>query len=577
MMHNLIAPKRIVAETVAVFGASMAFLMLLAPSAPFTKELGVCESGAVRDVLAGNMVLPHFGSGPMVHVPPLYWWTAALCVKVLGWSELALRLPALVPAALTCAVIFAWSGASIGRRAGLWAAAALLLCHFFLDAARQPRMDAMLALFVTIAIVCLERALSSRRTGWFVLAALAIGLGSLSKGILGVALPGVTIALFLAVRRRFWDLFRLDLVATFTAGLAIGLAWYAAAYNIGGRAFLAWQVGMNLWSRFIPTSVGGAGYCAHPFWYFVPATLSGFLPWSLFLPAAGAALWARRKHEISEPVIFAACWFAAILVFFSASQGKCLIYILPAFPPLAVLTGWTIADARTEFAHSRWTLLLYKAAAAIVAGGAGLAVIAACIAIILGTPDLTYAKLHPTDRRFLEIFAAMAERVSPALIIWILISGTGAILIVFGIRQRSPSKQAFGTLIVAGIGSWFWFAMMSPALAERETLKPFAREVMEIVPPDAPITHVGMEDCDLFFYATRPIEEAMRFSCSANPATPRFIVIRQKDLARLPVAQRACLKPVASSGPVDGNGPRLLLEDANADRVTDSIPARGRK
>src|SRR5436309_1970381 len=81
------------AEGGAVFIAAMAFLFALAPSAPFAKELGICESGAVRDVLAGNLILPRFLPGPIVHVPPLYWWTAALCVKAVGWNELALRMP----------------------------------------------------------------------------------------------------------------------------------------------------------------------------------------------------------------------------------------------------------------------------------------------------------------------------------------------------------------------------------------------------------------------------------------------------------------------------------------------------
>src|SRR5580658_486136 len=44
-------------------------------------------------------------------------------------------------------------------RARLWAAIALTLCHFTIDAARQPRMDALLVTFVTAAIVSLERAI----------------------------------------------------------------------------------------------------------------------------------------------------------------------------------------------------------------------------------------------------------------------------------------------------------------------------------------------------------------------------------------------------------------------------------
>src|SRR5580704_15538537 len=101
-----VSPRGAITEACAVFVASIGFLFALAPSAPFTRELGVCESGAVRDVLAGNIILPYFIPGPMVHVPPLYWWTAALCVRAFGWNELALRLPSMMAAALTCAALF---------------------------------------------------------------------------------------------------------------------------------------------------------------------------------------------------------------------------------------------------------------------------------------------------------------------------------------------------------------------------------------------------------------------------------------------------------------------------------------
>src|SRR5215469_1919360 len=153
---------RLIVQAHGVFLVASGFLIVLAPSAPFTKELGVCESGAVRDVLAGNIILPRFLPGPIIHVPPLYWWLVALYVKALGWSELAFRFPSLIAAALTCAMVFTWSGSTLGPRVGFLAASALLLCHFFLDAARQPRMDSMLALFVTIAAASLERAISLR-------------------------------------------------------------------------------------------------------------------------------------------------------------------------------------------------------------------------------------------------------------------------------------------------------------------------------------------------------------------------------------------------------------------------------
>ena len=219
-MTQPIRPQRICLEAAGIFVGAAVILLTLAPNASFTKELGVCESGAVRDVLAGNVLLPRFIPGPIVHVPPLYWWFAAACVHLMGWTELAFRLPALVPAALTCAIVYAWAASRLGREAALWSAVVLFFGHFFLDAARQPRMDAMLAMFVTAAVAALECAIVTRRRSWFGAAALAIGLGCLTKGILGIALPGCVIALYLLVRGRFAQLFRLDLMAAFTAGLA---------------------------------------------------------------------------------------------------------------------------------------------------------------------------------------------------------------------------------------------------------------------------------------------------------------------------------------------------------------------
>src|ERR1700693_2578286 len=99
-MAESVSPKRIALETAAVFAAALGFLLSLAPAAPFTKELGVCESGAVRDVLAGSIILPHYAPRTPVQVPPMYWWAAAATVRIFGWNEIALRAPSLFAAAM---------------------------------------------------------------------------------------------------------------------------------------------------------------------------------------------------------------------------------------------------------------------------------------------------------------------------------------------------------------------------------------------------------------------------------------------------------------------------------------------
>jgi 4-amino-4-deoxy-L-arabinose transferase-like glycosyltransferase len=583
--------RRLWLEATAIFAAAMAFLFALAPTAPFTKELGVCESGAVRDVLAGNVILPHFVPGPIVHVPPLYWWTAALCVRWLGWNELALRLPSLVPGALTCAIVFAWVAATIGRRAALWAASSLLFCHFFVDAARQPRMDSMLTLFVTAAAVCLERAIRKGPAGaaarsaetatsddkdaispsitshdsaspalFLAIAAAAMGLGILSKGVLGILLPGLALGVYLLVRRRFRELFRPGLIACFAVAFAIGAAWYVAGYEVGGKHFLGWQFGMNLWKRFIPAEEGG-GYCVHPFYYFVPQTLIGFLPWSLYLPAAGVWIWPRRRERLPEPVVYAICWFASSFVFFSASQGKCPVYILPAFPPLAVLAGCAIEQVQQSRLERRALVATFSVGSAATALGVLVLTISAAAIIVSGVPSQLPIRLHPTDQRFLDIFATMAARRAAPLMLWFAVSAIAALATLFAIRHPNVRVQAAGVLVAGAAGVLFWFGTMNPALAEHETLKGFAVEVAKIVPAGGRIGHFGVGDCELNFYTPQLIERTFHFSCDTDSSTPRYFVAREGDFDAMDAAQRSCLEPIARSAPVDSKGARLLLEE----------------
>jgi hypothetical protein len=115
-------------------------------------------------------------------------------------------------------------------------------------------------------------------------------------------------------------------------------------------------------------------------------------------------------------------------------------------------------------------------------------------------------------------------------------------------------------LVVAAAGTVFWFGAMNPALAARKTLAGFAHEVAQAVPPGAQIAHIGIEDCDLYFYSPRPIEEVFRFRCDAAPPFPRYLVIRRQRFDAMAPAARACLRPVLESTPIDNAGSRLLVE-----------------
>jgi len=540
----------------------MAFFLLLRPGVPLGRELATCECGAVRAVLAGHLILPAYRQDEplrVVQTPPLFWWAAALSTRLLGWNTLAVRLPSLIAGAATCAVLFAWLAVVAGRRAALWSVAVLSLSHDFIDTARVPRMDATLVLFVTAATICLERALASagrRRAcaGWYGGAAILMGLGTLTKGPLGIVLPLLAVGLYLVVRGRWRELMGAPLIAAVFTAIIVGGSWYLAAYMTGGMAFVRWQIIGGLWGRFLGSA--GPGLCQHPFYYFVPVLFAGFLPWSVYLPVVGAFV--ARRRPLPEALVFSACWFAAILVFFSSSHGKCLVYVLPAFPPLAATIGITIDSF--ERGDERRGFGLFAAGTLAAAVFIAAIVIVTLVFCLWNPPAILVKFLHPTDRQFLRVFLGEGRSLNGYFLIWMLGSIIGTGICVRGLWRGSAWIQALGVLLISIAGILLWFGGLTPVMAQAKSLEDFSGVVNAIVPPGGIIHFAGrLEDCDLRFYTRDEIRADPKFRCGAQAEPGTYVIFSGQRWTRLTAGEASCLRLVAESGPVDQAGRRMLF------------------
>jgi 4-amino-4-deoxy-L-arabinose transferase-like glycosyltransferase len=158
-----------------------------------------------------------------------------------------------------------------------------------------------------------------------------------------------------------------------------------------------------------------------PFWYYVPVTLLGWLPWTVFVIAS--LVWAVRKlrqRDVDALNVFLFIWIVVVVVFFSVSRSKLPGYILPAIPPgILLLANYlrekimsrphpvlvvlhSVSSSSIVFAALvlRYTLLQHRFIwnAAITAPLVAAIVIAAVIAIFLlktGFAGLRMATLVP--------------------------------------------------------------------------------------------------------------------------------------------------------------------------------------
>jgi len=193
-----------------------------------------------------------------------------------------------------------------------------------------------LALAGLLLLVSKQGASRERSGAW--LLALGTALAFLSKGLVGILIPGAVATLYLLLRRD-WHL----LLRSRPWWVALALALIAAPWVLlvsqRNPEFARFFFIHEHFERFL-TRVH-ARY--EPDWFFIPVLLLGFLPWTALLPALCVRAWrACRAGEGASWLL--ALWVLFTFLFFSYSQSKLIPYILPLFPALALLAGPTLTE-----------------------------------------------------------------------------------------------------------------------------------------------------------------------------------------------------------------------------------------
>jgi hypothetical protein len=100
--------------------------------------------------------------------PPLFFLLAWLTAK-LGDPTVWIRLPSIVLGAATVPLLYAIGRETVGRAAGLIAAAAYAISPFTVYYGTEARPYATMTFFVAVAMLALLRAVDTRRRGWWAL------------------------------------------------------------------------------------------------------------------------------------------------------------------------------------------------------------------------------------------------------------------------------------------------------------------------------------------------------------------------------------------------------------------------
>ena len=500
-------------------------------------EAAYAEVG--RAMLAtGDWLVPKLCGHPWFEKPPLLYWTAAAGMKLLGVGPAGARLGTALAGALAPLALFGFARGPLGERAAFGGALALLASVEFAGLARLAFTDMLLLLWFVLCLGALHRAFEARErsAGWFAFACLAAALAVLTKGAIGVLLPGAAALVELGFRRRLRDALRPSWIALGVGIVAaVGCSWYLALglTQPGGFGFMRALFLENHVGRFSRPMQGHGGSVL----YYVPVLLIGLFPCSPLVPLAFARAELRADDERARFLRLFALFSAITFLFFSIAATKLANYILPAFPGLVLPVGALLARPRAPRDRAlglSWAVTLGLVAALVFAAGL-LPFVRPHLPALLGES----AARHPALASPLEL--------GPGSTLAACALAAAALVAGLAWRARRP-ERALAALACGAIA--FYSVLFQTVLPRVDAqigapLRRIAAHAAALTKPGESVLMLGLRHRpSVCFYGERPThytsESGGRWTEAAvfGDGRPRIGITGEPQLARFPQSAR---------------------------------------
>jgi 4-amino-4-deoxy-L-arabinose transferase-like glycosyltransferase len=326
---------------------------------------------------ADTWIVPTFNYQLRTAKPVMLYWLQRASYEAFGVNEFSARLPSALAGWVAVLLTYELARRLFSRATALLAGVVLASVVQFALLSHAATPDATLLSFTCLTFLAFWRGHENGSRGWWIPTAAACGLAVLTKGPIGVALPGAVILLYFAWNRELGRLFDRRILGAGIVFLLVAGPWYGLVSNETRGEWVKAFIGRENLERFSSPMDQHSG----PFYYYVFALPVMFAPWSAFLLAVlwyglrgtrplppapspaggGAGEGSRRAHR------FLASWFIAYLVVFSAAATKLPNYIFPLYPALAILTArFLIAWRDGSLTVPRWVMGAGAAAMALV-------------------------------------------------------------------------------------------------------------------------------------------------------------------------------------------------------------------
>ncbi len=314
-------------------------------------------------VASGNWVTPRLNDLKYFEKPPLQYWATATAYELFGEHQWTARLWTGLTGFAGLLLVWLTAFRLFGREAAIYSALLLSSSMLYVMIGHINTLDMGVTFFISLGIFSFLLAQQANSEKWMLLAWAGLGLAVLSKGLMGIVLPGAAVFIYCLVRRDFSVLMRMSWLKGLAVFFAITIPWFYLVIKANPEFFDKFFI-YEHYTRFMTKDLGRY----QPWYYFVPILIAGAMPWTALvfdsLFHIGRPSGSGRKPF--HPSLFLLIWAVFIYFFFSISDSKLPSYLLPMFPAMALLMGRRVVEIRERLLFRYVTAALPFALALLV-------------------------------------------------------------------------------------------------------------------------------------------------------------------------------------------------------------------
>jgi 4-amino-4-deoxy-L-arabinose transferase-like glycosyltransferase len=468
-------------------------------------------------------VTPYLYGRPWLEKPALYYWRAMFLFQDFGVHDWSARLPSTTFAFIMVALIYLHMRRF--RPGGHLDAALITVTSVgIMGFARGASTDMQMAAPLAIGLLGWYAWYETDSKFWLYDIYFFTGLATLAKGPVAPLLAALIIIAF-AILRKEWSIIHRTLWwPGIVLYFAMVLPWFIAVQHQNPTFFREFFLEHNL-QRFATDRYQHS----QPFWYYLVVMLLALMPWTVLAVRAlidgiltSVAEWKLRHFRAGKALStrpgdafpeFLVLWALIPVVFFSFSQSKLPGYILPAIPPITILTG-DYLFRRRQPGLNRWLLLGHAAV---------------CTIMTMSVLLLPWFVAHNLAMPPVHALAAAAlAAIGAGLLILVVTKGFG----VAWLRPATCWIMVVLVLFVCGVGPFFGIPEVSATkrvihLLDRSySARPLAAKLAEVAPAieTVAVFHVRRDvEFGLAFYRDH---EVVNYDENGVPREQHLLVAR---------------------------------------------------